>query len=70
MLKFATPMCRARPLPLGLGQRRHGLGERDLRIGPVHQQQIDVVDLKRGEALVDRFGEGVGAQIFVATLWW
>ena len=30
------------PLPLGLGQRRHGFFERDRRIGPVHQQEVDV----------------------------
>ena len=53
------------PLPLGLGQRRHGFGERNLRVRPVHQQEIDIVDLERGEALVDRLREGVGAQIFV-----
>jgi hypothetical protein len=34
----------------------------------MHHQQVDVVDFERGEALVDRLGEIVRAQVFVADL--
>ena len=56
------------PLPLGLGQRRHGLAQRNVRIGPMDQQEIDVIDLERGEAFIHRFRKVAGAQVFVADL--
>ena len=53
---------------LGLGERAHGLLQRDRGVRPVHQQQVDIVDAEIGEALVDRAGEIGGAQIFVRHL--
>ena len=52
------------PGPLGLGQRRHVFAHRDFRIGPVHQQQVDVIDLERGEAFIDRAGKVGGRADF------
>ncbi len=56
------------PPLLGLGQGRHGLTQCDLRIGPMNEQKIDVIDPKRGEAFIDRFRKVTGAQVFVADL--
>ena len=39
-----------KPVALGLGQRRHGFGERNVRVRPVHHQQVDVIDPERGRA--------------------
>ena len=54
------------PLPLGLGERRHVLAHGNLRIGPVHQQEVDIVDLERAQAVVDRAGKIVGLKVLVA----
>ena len=53
-------------LPFGLGQRRHGLAQRNVRVGPMNEQQVDATDVKRGEARIDRTGKVGAAQIFVA----
>jgi len=55
-------------LPLGARKRRHVLAHGDRRIGPVHHQQVDEVDLERGEARIDRAGKVVGPEILVADL--
>ena len=55
-------------LPLGLGERGHRLLERNIRVRPMHQQEIDEVDAEILQALVDRAGEVVGAQIFMRHL--
>ena len=55
-------------LPLCLGQRGDRLVERNLRVRPMHKQEIDVIDAEILEAFVDRAREIVGAQIFVRHL--
>ena len=56
------------PLPLCLGQRADRLVECNLRVGPVHEQEIDEIDAQVLKALVDRTREVIGAQIFVRHL--
>src|SRR5258706_442713 len=56
------------PTPCCSSQRRHGFGERNLRIGPMHQQQIDIVGAERLETRVDRLGEIRRMQILVRRL--
>ena len=68
MLKLATPIWRAEPGLLGLGQRAHGLGKRRVLLRPMHQEQIDIVDAERGQAGIDRTGKIAGVQIFVRYL--
>ena len=53
---------------LGLGERLHGLAQRDLRVRPVHQQKVDVVEAELGEARLDRAGEIVGLEVLVRDL--
>ena len=56
------------PLPLGLGQRADRLVECNLRVRPVHEQEVDEIDAQILEALIDRTREVIGAQIFVRHL--
>jgi hypothetical protein len=68
MVKIRHPDVAREALPLRLRQRRHGLGERDLRVRPMHHEQIDLVDAEILQALVDRARKVIGAQIFVRHL--
>ena len=55
-------------LSLCLGERGDRLVERNLRVGPVHEQKIDEIYAEILEAFVHRTREVVGAQIFVRHL--
>src|SRR5262245_58280140 len=68
ILKFATPVWRASPCRLALASAGMGLAERNLRVRPMHEQEIDEVDAESLQALVDRAREIVGAQVFVRYL--
>src|SRR6516165_2933782 len=54
--------------PFGLGERGNGLAEWNLRVRPMHEQEIDEVDAESLQALLDRAREVVGAQVFVRYL--
>ena len=68
MLKLATPMWRASPCRLALASAGMVSASGISGFGQCTIRQIDIIDLERGEAFVHRFGEVVGAQIFVADL--
>ena len=48
--KFETPTWRILPVVDELLERSGGLRERDLRVGPVHLVEVDVVDFERAQA--------------------
>src|SRR5262249_38026178 len=52
-------------LPLGFGQRGNGLAQRNVRVGPMHEQKVDEIDVEIFQALLDRAREIVRAQVFV-----
>ena len=62
MLKLATPICLASPARLTLQSAPIDSRERDLRVGPVDQQQIDEGQLKPLQALIDRALEIAGGE--------
>src|SRR5262249_29421085 len=41
-------------LPLGFGQRGNGLAQRNVRVGPMHEQKVDEIDVEIFQALLDR----------------
>ena len=53
-VKLETPMWRASPSRLTFAQRAKRFRERDLRIGPVQQQQIDFAQAKLRQAFARR----------------
>ena len=55
-------------VPLCLGERAHGFGKRGVLLRPMNEQQIDIVDAKRTEALFDRADEVGGMKILVRDL--
>jgi hypothetical protein len=64
-IEIRNPDMAGKSLLFGLGERGHGLAERDLRVRPMHEQEIDEVDAQIRQALLDRAREIVGAQVFV-----
>src|SRR5262245_1869402 len=67
-IEIRDPDMARKPLPFRLGERGNGLAEWNLRIRPMHEQEIDEVDAQVRQALVDRAREIVGAQVFVRYL--
>jgi hypothetical protein len=67
-IEIRNPDMARKPLPFGLGERGNWLAERNLRVRPMHEQEIDEVDAERRQALVDRAREIVRAQVFVRYL--
>src|SRR5262249_34969169 len=50
---------------VGFGQRGNGLAQRNVRVGPMHEQKVDEIDVEIFQALLDRAREIVRAQVFV-----
>lgn len=51
-----------------LVERRGGFGERNVRVGPVHLIEIDVVDSERAQAVVDALAKPLAARIAGETV--
>src|SRR5262249_14518995 len=50
-IEICNPDMARKPLPFGLGERGNGFAERDLRVWPMHEQEIDEVDAESLQAL-------------------
>ena len=67
-VEIRNPDMARKSLPFGLGKRGNGLAEWNLRVRPMHEQEIDEVDAESLQALLDRARKVVGAQVFVRYL--
>src|SRR5215831_3394122 len=67
-VEIRNPDMARKSLPFGLGERGNGFAEWNLRVRPMHEQEIDEVDAESVQALLDRARKVVGAQVFVRYL--